>query len=381
MNIKTINTECTPEMLRAAALNSELGDYARNNLSGAWDLIIELWDVMVKAAIAVEQDLPQHYDDTAVVMFANAMKQKMAAKRNQGYSGWNDKEYCTTEKLQKMLIDHLAKGDPVDIGNFAMMLWSRGESVAAVEVEPSGRKVLRNVFALCEETEDLETNTPNDFMRGRKFEAKAIRNAIGAWFSDECNSRKAAPAVEPVVKDSLTTESGPLVQSTAPTHIWLQHSDSDLDNDEPFPYGSNVSWCEDQINNSDIQYVRVDLIEQANPDTVPIPQSADQAELMQKSGYAYLQQHAPERLVKAEPVAWGFPNTAISGKNHALMIARLEVPSDDQYAGALWLPLYLNPINAETRAIVLELCEAVEGGLINTAELVADKLREKLGAE
>lgn len=136
MSIKTINTECTPEMLRAAALNSELGDLARNNLSGAWDLIIELWDVMVKAAIAVEQDLPQHYDDTAVVMFANAMKQKMAAKRNQGYSGWNDKEYCTTEKLQKMLIDHLAKGDPVDIGNFAMMLWSRGESVAAPAVEP-----------------------------------------------------------------------------------------------------------------------------------------------------------------------------------------------------------------------------------------------------
>lgn len=193
MSIKTINTECTPEMLRAAALNSELGDLARNNLSGAWGLIIELWDVMVKAAIAVEQDLPQHYDDTAVVMFANAMKQKMAAKRNQGYSGWNDKEYCTTEKLQKMLIDHLAKGDPVDIGNFAMMLWSRGESVAAVEVEPSGREVLRNVFALCEETEDLETNTPNDYLRGRKFEAKAIRNAIGTWFTDECNSRKAAP--------------------------------------------------------------------------------------------------------------------------------------------------------------------------------------------
>jgi hypothetical protein len=54
MSIKTINTECTPEMLRAAALNSELGDLARNNLSGAWDLIIELWDVMLKNAIAVE---------------------------------------------------------------------------------------------------------------------------------------------------------------------------------------------------------------------------------------------------------------------------------------------------------------------------------------
>lgn len=63
--------------------------------------------------------------------------------------------------------------------------------------EPSGKEVLRNVFALCEGTEDLDTNTPNDFLSGRKFEAKAIRNAIGVWFTDECNSRKAAPAVEP----------------------------------------------------------------------------------------------------------------------------------------------------------------------------------------
>lgn len=78
------------------------------------------------------------------------------------------------------------------------------EAAPAVEVEPSGREVLRNVFALCEDTEDFETNTPNDFLRGRKFEAKRIRNAIGTWFADECNSRKAAPEVEPTVKESLT---------------------------------------------------------------------------------------------------------------------------------------------------------------------------------
>lgn len=64
--------------------------------------------------------------------------------------------------------------------------------------------------------------------------------------------------------------------------------------------------------------------------------------------------------VECEPVAWGFPNTAISGKGHALMLVRLEVPSDDQYGGALWLPLYLNPLDAETCALVLELCELAE---------------------
>jgi len=42
---------------------------------------------------------------------------------------------------------------------------------------------------------------------------------------------------------------------------------------------------------------------QAQPDlqdSVKLPTSADEAELMEKVGYAYLQQHAPERLVKSD---------------------------------------------------------------------------------
>jgi hypothetical protein len=30
-----------------------------------------------------------------------------------------------------MLIAHLAKGDPIDVANFAMMLWNRGERTSA----------------------------------------------------------------------------------------------------------------------------------------------------------------------------------------------------------------------------------------------------------
>ncbi len=43
-----------------------------------------------------------------------------------------------------------------------------------------------------------------------------------------------------------------------------------------------------------------------------------------------------------EPVAWGFPNTAITGRNRWMML-REEVPADDQYGGALWVPLYVAP--------------------------------------
>ena len=42
--------EVTPEMLRAAQLNSELGAYACSNWSGAYDCITELFNVMLSAA-------------------------------------------------------------------------------------------------------------------------------------------------------------------------------------------------------------------------------------------------------------------------------------------------------------------------------------------
>jgi len=73
----------------------------------------------------------QHPDDAAVDAFAEAMKAKMAAQRAKGYCGWDDKVDCPTERLQSMLVAHIPKGDPVDVGNFAMMLFNRGERTAA----------------------------------------------------------------------------------------------------------------------------------------------------------------------------------------------------------------------------------------------------------
>lgn len=45
------------------------------------------------------------------------------------------------------------------------------------------RRLLRELFSVCEETEELEAK--NDFERGRVFEAKGIRRAIGTWYQDE----------------------------------------------------------------------------------------------------------------------------------------------------------------------------------------------------
>lgn len=72
-----------------------------------------------------------HADDLAVDSFAAAMRIKMEESRKKGRSGWEDREACSAENLNTLLAEHLGKGDPVDIGNFAMMLWNRNDPTTA----------------------------------------------------------------------------------------------------------------------------------------------------------------------------------------------------------------------------------------------------------
>lgn len=66
-----------------------------------------------------------HPDDAAVDRFAASMKRKLADKRAAGLGGWDDPDQCSTDYLARLLRDHVAKGDPVDVGNYAMMLFNR----------------------------------------------------------------------------------------------------------------------------------------------------------------------------------------------------------------------------------------------------------------
>jgi hypothetical protein len=62
--------------------------------------------------------------------FAAAMATKMHQAAMKGHSGWDDQELCTTEALQVLLREAVAKGDPVDVANYAMMLHARGAGTA-----------------------------------------------------------------------------------------------------------------------------------------------------------------------------------------------------------------------------------------------------------
>jgi hypothetical protein len=66
-----------------------------------------------------------HSDDIAVDAFAKMMKAKLAKAREKGRGGWDNPAECDVETLALMLVEHVVKGDPVDIANFCMMVSMR----------------------------------------------------------------------------------------------------------------------------------------------------------------------------------------------------------------------------------------------------------------
>lgn len=77
------------------------------------------------------QKSESHPDDIAVERFAYAMKAKLAKKRSEGRGGWERKDLCSADRLSYLLREHVEKGDPLDVGNLAMMLHQRGERIIA----------------------------------------------------------------------------------------------------------------------------------------------------------------------------------------------------------------------------------------------------------
>lgn len=66
------------------------------------------------------------YDDRAIAAFTETMRQKMARKRAQGATGWSG---ANVNDLATALVGHVAKGDPVDIALFAMMVDHRAQAL------------------------------------------------------------------------------------------------------------------------------------------------------------------------------------------------------------------------------------------------------------
>ncbi|WP_198516553.1 hypothetical protein [Herbaspirillum huttiense] len=80
---------------------------------------------VVSLQVAADANV-KHPDDVAVDQFAEAMKAKLTDARAKGRSGWQD---CDPAELSYMLREHVEKGDPRDVANFCMFLWSLGKPI------------------------------------------------------------------------------------------------------------------------------------------------------------------------------------------------------------------------------------------------------------
>lgn len=133
------------------------------------------------SALSLPEQEPAHPDDSAVDRFAAAMKEKLAKKRAEGRGGWDRKDECTAEFLSQLLREHVQKGDPVDVGNLAMMLHQRAERISpqpeAVITDP------QEIIPLLEEARDVALDLrefDNRFVSGVELALLSLNAARSA---------------------------------------------------------------------------------------------------------------------------------------------------------------------------------------------------------
>lgn len=89
-----------------------------------------MWDA--ESVIKTRQNPIQPDDAAGVDRLASAMKEKLAKKTEEGFSGWDSPNICSVDYLATLLVSAVHKGDPVDVANYCMMLFNRNAESAVL---------------------------------------------------------------------------------------------------------------------------------------------------------------------------------------------------------------------------------------------------------
>lgn len=68
--------------------------------------------------------------EAAIKTFAWCMEQKFMQSYDKGRRGWDNPEWAP--EIRQQLLEHVDKGDPVDVGLFAAFAWFHKQSLAPV---------------------------------------------------------------------------------------------------------------------------------------------------------------------------------------------------------------------------------------------------------
>lgn len=130
----------------------------------------------------------QHTDDDAVDQFAAALRKRLAEKREEGRNGW---ETTSVDDLCLKLLRSIADGDPIDVGNYAMMINALGGGTEHA-LNP------QSLDALLYEIRSDYRLIPCKAVEQWNLIAEAARALLRAW-SDEDGAIK--PAMERLAKE------------------------------------------------------------------------------------------------------------------------------------------------------------------------------------
>jgi hypothetical protein len=81
---------------------------------------------IIKVAKTHRDEVGENFADDRLLFFAEmAMKEKLNVSRRKGKGGWWNKDDCSVDHLKNLLLEHIEKGDMVDVMNFAAMIYVR----------------------------------------------------------------------------------------------------------------------------------------------------------------------------------------------------------------------------------------------------------------
>lgn len=129
----------------------------------------------------------QHPDDDAVDTFAGRLRARMAEKREQGREGW---ESAGVDELGLKLLRSIADGDPIDVGNYAMMIDTLGGGTETV--------LDKHLDTVLYEIRSPFRVVPCDAVEQWNNIAEAARGVISAWQSEDGLIK---PAIERLAKE------------------------------------------------------------------------------------------------------------------------------------------------------------------------------------
>lgn len=128
--VEDVASEMADNIIALDLLANELGVDLAAAVVRKFNATSEKYRLETRLDPSAGEEAGVHPDDLAVDRFAVAMKAKLAKKRAEGRGGWDDREQCTGAFLSQLLVEHVEKGDPLDVGNLAMMLHQRGERIS-----------------------------------------------------------------------------------------------------------------------------------------------------------------------------------------------------------------------------------------------------------